>query len=520
MADGVRTAELIASLSLATDLGLGQPEEHVLRQTLIATRLARIVGLSEAEQGAVFHLSLLAWVGCVADSHELATWFGDDRQMRADSYAIDKAGASMMRFMLAHLAAGSAPLRRVTVVGRFLAGGFRDAMNSFLTHCQTTADVAERLGLSDDVRRGLPQAFERWDGKGLPRRLAGNEILPTMRIVQIADDAEVYHRLGGSPAVVEMLTARRGTEFDPAYVDVCCREVEAVFGNLASIDAWASLVDSVPGLDQRIPDSDLTRVLEIFADYADLKSPWFTGHSRAVARLATEAARRAGCGADEVTLIERAALVSRVGVIGVSTGVWDKRGPLSQAEWERVRTVPYLSERIMRRQPVLARIGELAGLVHERMDGSGYPRGLGGASIPLGARLLAVAEAYQAMSEDRPHRPARTPARREAVLHSEVDAGRLDSSAVRAVLDAAGHRTARRTRQVAGLTGREVEVLALVVRGHSNKQIAAQLSISQRTVGSHVEHIYAKIGVSTRGAAAMYAMRHGLVDPGRASNIG
>ena len=103
------------------------------------------------------------------------------------------------------------------------------------------------------------------------------------------------------------------------------------------------------------------------------------------------------------------------------------------------------------------------------------------------------------------------------MLRGEVAAGRLDGQAVNAVLAAAGHRVRRRAQLPSGLTGREVEVLVMVASGLPNKEVARQLSVSPRTVGSHLEHAYAKIGVSTRGAAAMYVLRHGL-RPGTSVN--
>src|SRR2546430_1729231 len=183
---GVRMAELVAALSLATDLGLGLPEEHVLRQTVIARRLGAMAGLSDRQQSVVFYTSLLAWVGCVSDSHEMARWFGDDRQFRADSYEIDKAGLPMMRFMFTHVGRGSSPVRRLTTIGRFLAGGLSGAAGSMLGHCQTTGDIANRLGLDPEVCRALSHAFERWDGKGVPGRCRGEQVDPVMRVGQIA----------------------------------------------------------------------------------------------------------------------------------------------------------------------------------------------------------------------------------------------------------------------------------------------------------------------------------------------
>ncbi|HEV7203451.1 MAG TPA: HD domain-containing phosphohydrolase [Jatrophihabitans sp.] len=508
----IRLAELVAALSLATDLGLGLPQEHVLRQTVIATRLARFAELDDVTQANTFYVSLLAWVGCISDSHELSHWFGDDRGIRADSYQLDKVGLPMMRFMLGHVGGDAGPLRRITMIGRFLAGGFRDAVDGFVAHCQTTGDIADRLGLDGDVRRALGQAFERWDGKGVPGELRGTAIAPAMRVVQIADDSEVFARTAGTAAAVEMLTARAGTEFDPELVRVFVAHAEEILGDLDSIDAWGTVVDGYAALGRRIPDDELDDVLAVFADYADLKSPWYLGHSRAVAALAAEAGRSCGLPAGDVALVRRAGLVHRLGATGVSTSIWNKPTALSEAEWERVRQVPYLTERILARQPRLRSVGAVAAMAFERMDGSGYPRGLAGAAIPPAARLLAAAVAYQQLAEARPDRAALAPEPRKAALLEQVRTGALAADAAQAVLAAAGHRVHRRRPQVAGLTAREAEVLALLVRGLSNKQIAARLTITPRTVATHIEHVFAKIGVSTRGAAAMFALRHGLVD--------
>ena len=510
----VRLAELVASLSLATDLGLGLPQEHVLRQTLIAKRLARLAGMDEADQADTFYVSMLAWVGCVADSHELAHWFGDDRRIRADSYGVDKVGLPMMRLMLGHVGGDTAGLRRVTMIGRFLAGGFREAAGGFVTHCQTTGDIAERLGLGPSVHAALAQAFERWDGKGVPGIVRRDQIEPVMRVVQIADDAEVFARTGSIAETCEMLRSRRGTEFDPGLVDLLVANAVEVLGDLDDVDAWTTVLAECPDLDRRIPEADLDGVLLILADYADLKSPRNLGHSRAVADLAEAAADRAGLAAPDAALVRRAALVHRLGATGVSTSIWNKVGPLTPIEDERARTVPYLTERILSRQERLARIGVIAAMAHERMDGSGYPRGLQGPAIPVPARLLAAADLYQALGEERPGQVPLPPADRAAACQAEVEAGRLDPDAVRAVLVAAGHRVPRRRTLVAGLTAREADVLALLVRGLSNRQISERLVIGQRTVATHVEHILAKTGTASRGAAAMFALRHGLVDAG------
>lgn len=232
----LRLAELVASLSLATDLGFGQPQERVLRQTVLAVRPAEAAGLSEADRAAAYYVSLLARVGCVADSPEMARWFGDDPRIRADSDDIDETGLPMMAFLLGHLAEGTPGLRRISVTGRFLAGGVRDTMDSFLTHCRTAADIAERLDLPDAVEAALPQAFERWDGHGVPGGVCGDTIIPVMRVVHIADDAEVHARVGGVDAALRMSRSRSGTEFDTTLGELCIRDDGAPLDGLDPLE--------------------------------------------------------------------------------------------------------------------------------------------------------------------------------------------------------------------------------------------------------------------------------------------
>ncbi|HUZ36469.1 MAG TPA: HD domain-containing phosphohydrolase [Streptosporangiaceae bacterium] len=504
----------MAALSLATDLGLGQPQQHIIRQTLIAMRVAELEGLSDDERAAIFYVSLLAWVGCVADAHEMGKWFGDDMAVRADSYLVDLTGPPMMRFMIGHVASGSSPIRRLTMIGRFLAGGSKEIERSMASHCEASGDLSLRLGLGPEVRDPLQQAFERWDGKGSPAKLAGGEIARIMRIVHVANDVEALHRIGGVDAAAEMLRSRRGTEFDPELVDGFCAHAGELLASLDELDGWDTLIGGHGTLGRELTGEELDQALEAFADYADVKSPFTLGHSRGVAQLAAAAAGTVGLPNDDVVLVRRAGLVHDVGTIGVSAGILDKAGRLTGAERERIRTHPYLTARTFSKPAALGVIGQLAALHHERMDGSGYPSGLTADSLPMTARVIAAADVYHALLEPRPHRAALPRDGAQQVLAAEVTAGRLDGDAVRAVLDAAGHRVRRQAGHAGGLTAREVEVLVLLARGRTKQQIAQALSISAKTVNAHAEHIYAKIGVTSRGAAALFAMRHGLMAVG------
>jgi HD-GYP domain-containing protein (c-di-GMP phosphodiesterase class II) len=194
----------------------------------------------------------------------------------------------------------------------------------------------------------------------------------------------------------------------------------------------------------------------------------------------------------------------------VPNGIWDRRGPLTTAEWERVRLHPYGTERILARCGPLAGLAETACAHHERVDGSGYHRGLAGEALSRSARVLAAADVFAALTADRPHRPALADGAAARALEAEPG---LDPDAVACVLAAAGEREAPpRAERPAGLTEREVEVLRLLARGRTNREVAERLVIAPKTVGRHVENLYRKIGVSSRAAAALFAAEHGLLD--------
>jgi HD-GYP domain-containing protein (c-di-GMP phosphodiesterase class II) len=248
-------------------------------------------------------------------------------------------------------------------------------------------------------------------------------------------------------------------------------------------------------------------------DFTDLVSPYLVGHSAGVAALAAAAVERCGSAPAEVVLIRRAGLVHDLGRVAVPVRIWQKPGPLTADEWERVRLHPYYTERVLTHSPFLSELAPVASSHHERLDGSGYHRGLTVATLTRPARLLAAADAYQAMTEPRPHRAPLSPEQAAETLGEECRAGLFDADAVAAVLDAAGQRVPRIERP-AGLTEREVEVIALLSRGLQTKQIAGELGISAKTADRHIEHAYRKIGVSTRAAAALFAMEHGLATLG------
>jgi HD-GYP domain-containing protein (c-di-GMP phosphodiesterase class II) len=509
--DRVRLAELAAALSLGIDLGFGQPMEHVLRQCLIALRVAERSGLGEGERATVYYTALLINVGCHTDAHEQAKWFGDDIELKSTKYDYGLRSVRGAMDAITRLGSGHPLIRRFRIGIEFAVSGHRDLDTMVEHHALLSRSLAEHLGLSEAVQDAVGAAYEQWDGRGWPGALAGESVPPAARIAQLAEFIEVAHRVGGVEDAKTLARKQRGKQFDPYLCDIVADDGDLILSDLDQARTWDSVIAAEPSLAVTLSGEEIDAALEAVADFIDLKSPYFLGHARALAALAGEAAAELGMSSADMHMLGRAALVSGYGRLGISNSIWDKPGPLGAGEWERVRMHPYLTERMLHDSVALAPLGATALQIRERLDGSGYPRGLAGGEIKLQARLLATADAYQAMREPRPHRLAKPREEIADELRSEVKAGRLDDDAVRAVLAAAGHKVSRRREGPAGLTGREVEVLRLAARGMTNKDIAAVLVISPKTVANHIEHIYTKIGASNRAMASLYAMKHGLL---------
>jgi HD-GYP domain-containing protein (c-di-GMP phosphodiesterase class II) len=507
----VRLAELVGALSLGIDLGFGQPMEHVLRQCRIAVRLAEHLGRGDQERSDVYYTALLINVGCHSDAHEQAKWFGDDIALKSDKYEYEFRSIRGAVAGVRRIGSGHAPLHRFRVGLEFALSGHREVDDMIAHHAAIARSLGEQLGLSDEVLEALGSAYEQWDGKGWPGKLRGEEVPLPARVASLAEFAEVAFRVGGVPAVRDLARRRGGKQFDPEVAGLLAREAEAILSDLDTVATWDAVIESEPALAVVVSGERFDQALTAIANFVDLKSPYTLGHARGVADLAAAAGGELGFSAAEIRTLRRAGLVHDLGRLGVSNSIWDKPGPLGAGEWERVRLHPHITERMLRQSESLAPLGAIAVEHRERLDGSGYPRGLSGGAISRPARILGAADAYQAMREPRPYRAALSREAAASELRAEARAGRFDVEVVEAVLGAAGHRVARRREGPAGLTPREVEVLRLLARGLSNKRMAEQLVISPKTVANHVEHIYTKIDASNRAQAALFAMQHGLL---------
>lgn len=504
-----RRTELLAALSIAIDLGLGQPAEHVLRSAVIATRLADRLGLTQEERDSCFYATLVMWIGCHAESHEYIRWFGDDIAVKQNAYLVDWSGVPYMRFLMGNVAHGSPLPQRLKVIAQLMLNPKKNLTELVQSHCASASLLAAEMGLPASVQTALAATFERWDGQGGPGGRTGAELPIQMRIAQVADLVEVHDRTYGPGGAEHMVRSRRGAQFDPEVADAFLADPKTFLAPPSDGDYWAAVMAEAPDRDWPLTEDELDQVLIAIGDFADLKCPFTLGHSRAVADLASRAATRMGLPPEEITAVRRAGHVHDIGRIGISNRIWEQPGPLDAAQQERVRLHPYLTSRVLERVDGLRDVARIAANHHEQPNGAGYPRSLPGAALPVPDRILAAAIAYESALEPRPYRPALSSDEAADRLRTRVTAGEIDRDAAEAVLAVAGHPVAAIPRPD-GLTPREVEILTHVARGASNKDIAAALVLSEKTVRNHVERVYTKIGVNNRIGASMYALRHGL----------
>ncbi len=501
-----RLVDVLASISLATDLGTGQVPGHGLRTCVLASAIAREMGLAQEDVRTVHHTTLLRFLGCTSTASTTArTAGGDDLAFNRQMAPVLMGGPSeVLPRLLSSTGRGLGPLARVALWAQLLVdpdGGRR----TMAVHCEVGAMLARRLGVGEAVVHAVAHGHERWDGRGAPAGLVGEEIPAAVAIAVLARDVDLIRTLGEDPGA--LVRARAGSAYSPDVVAAFLRtrgdEADGTADELALVRAAEPHPHAVVGA------ADLDQVLAVLADFADLVSPWLRGHSRAVSRLVDDAAGQAGLPPADAAVLRRAALCQDVGRVAVPAGIWDKPGPLTTPEREVMQLHAHHGEAVLRRWGAVDDARRVSATVHERIDGSGYPRGLDASSLPPHTRLLAAADTYRALVADRPHRPALRPDQAAAVL--EGDRG-LDPAAVGCVLAAAGQRPAAAGRMwPAGLTEREVQVLQLIAVGATSRSVASRLSISPKTVGRHIEHIYAKCGVSSRAAAAVFAMGHGLL---------
>jgi HD-GYP domain-containing protein (c-di-GMP phosphodiesterase class II)/DNA-binding CsgD family transcriptional regulator len=508
--EALRLAEILGALSLTTDLGAGVPFEKGLRTCVVASVISEELGLRTDDCQAVYFSALLRSLGCTAHASSFAEMFDDDVAVQRALKTLHPEDPGWARGQTDRFAAWAGRERARELTARFTELLAAEGQTLATGSCEVSATLATGLALPAGAIAALDEVYERFDGLGFPTGRAGDELTIAARVVHVAEQVVMADYEGDATAVPGRVARLAGGHLDPDVCSCLVESSEEVIGALAAPDMLAAAVAREPRPPLVVSPSQMDTVCLAFATFADLKGRFLLGHSAHVAGLAAEAFRLSGQNAEAAAQLRWSALLLDLGRVGVSSAVWDRPGPLGPVQWERVRLHPYWTERILTRCPALAHLAPVAALHHERLDGSGYHRGAIGIELSAGARVLAAADAFAAMTEDRPHRTALSRSDAAGVLHEDVRAGRLDGEAAAVVVEAAGL-PRRRTSWPNELTDREVEVLRVLARGASNRQIAESLVVSPRTVQHHLASVYAKIGLHTRAGAAVFAIEHGLV---------
>jgi HD-GYP domain-containing protein (c-di-GMP phosphodiesterase class II)/DNA-binding CsgD family transcriptional regulator len=512
----VRLGELVATLALGQDNAFGQPLESQLRSCLLATWICDAAELGDDVRETAYWVALLRYVGCTGHAHEVATVFGDEIAIRAQTLVHDAANpAEVMSDVIAFATAGRDPAERDEIVALIQATAREWAVHSFASGCEVADMLVQRLGLGDGVRDALRFTFERWNGNGYPDGVGGESIPLPMRVVHLSHDMEAIGRLFSPGQALAAARDRRDRTYDPALADLFAEQGREWLDRLGAIDPWDAVLALEPEPHRMLAGAELDEALTVVADFIDLKSPYMGGHSRRCAELAVAAAQVLGLDEEAVRRLRRAALVHDFGTTVVPNSIWDKPGPLTRTEFDRVELHPMLTEQMLRRSPGLDALNPVACAHHEKCDGSGYHKRVRADDSPA-ACVLAATEVYVGLTAERADRPPFAPADAASELRRLESAGALEPRAVRAVLVAAGHGeprgpVGRRQVNPGGLTRREVDVLRLAARGLTTPQIAERLYIAPKTADHHIQHIYGKIGVSTRAAAALWAMEHSVI---------
>lgn len=370
MAAPLRLADLLASVSLLSDLGFALPPEESMRSTIVATSIARRLGLDEATVSDAFYTTLIQHLGCAGFAHEASAIYGDEMVLNAAVARVDTNDVrDVVGTLVRATTRGRGPVDWVRVVMATMVGGERFGRMFATARCEVNRETARRLGLPEPVRRALHESVEAWNGRGGVQNLRGDDIAIPARIAAVAATVTRFDAIGGQAAAVEVVRRRAGGELDPEVCAAFSPDATEILAAAHTGDPRDALLVTEPAPARVVSEAELPAVAAAIGDVADLKSTYTLGHAAGVAELADGAADALGLEAGARWRLRIAAHLHDVGRVGISTAIWDRRDALSTADWEQVRLHPYHSERILARSAALQPTAVIAGMHHERLDG-------------------------------------------------------------------------------------------------------------------------------------------------------
>jgi putative nucleotidyltransferase with HDIG domain len=420
-----RRAELLGALSYALDLTEGQPQGHCIRCCWIGTRIGEALNLPAEMLSDLYYTLLLKDLGCSSNAARICElYLADDISFKRDFKTIDGSLSSALRFVFKKTGLESGLSERIRAIVNILQNGGEISRSLIETRCHRGADIAARMRFSEAVQNGILSLDEHWDGSGKPEGLKAQEIPVISNIALLAQVIDIFHNENGAAAALREAGARAGDWFDPTLVEAFLQAQSdpEFWPALVAPDIEARVFAMQPGLTSEVVDEDyLDDVAAAFSDVVDAKSPFTADHSNRVTLYTDMIAEELGLDAAHRRWLRRAALLHDLGKLGVSNQVLDKPGKPDEAEWESIRRHPVQSEAILARVAAFADIAPVAAAHHERLDGKGYPYGLAGDEICLEARILTVADVFDALSAERPYRAAMPISKALSIL--DADAG-------------------------------------------------------------------------------------------------
>jgi putative nucleotidyltransferase with HDIG domain len=405
----IRLSDIVSALSAALDLTEGQPMGHATRSCLVGMRIAEEMQLSERDSTDLYYALLLKDAGCSTNSARMHQILGSDdirakREVKFEDWT--RPSLSGLRYLLRNVLPGKSLLRRFVKSVVLGAEQKRNNAEVIGARCERGADIARKIGFSENTAQAIRSLDEHWSGAGYPDHRQKEEIPLLSRIMNVSQTVEVFAN-GRSPAeAVEVISERSGRWFDPEIARIVrtFKSDDPLWEKFFSKDAREYVMRMEPGVALPASQDRVDNICDAFADIIDTKSPYTYNHSLGVASAAVEIAGELGLADHTITFVRRAALLHDIGKLSVSNAILEKPGKLDDNEWEAMKMHPVYTKAIVQMISGFENLGFIAGAHHERLDGKGYPEGLPAEKLPLTARILCVADVYQALTEKRPYR--------------------------------------------------------------------------------------------------------------------
>jgi HD-GYP domain-containing protein (c-di-GMP phosphodiesterase class II) len=439
MNTGIRLSEILGALSYALDLTEGQPPGHCVRCCWIGMQIAENMGLDEHQTWQLYYTLLLKDLGCSSNAARICElYIVDDRSFKTDFKRIDGSLPQALRFVLTHTALKSGLSERFRALINIMQNGGEISTELIATRCQRGADIARKMRFDEDVALGISHLDEHWDGSGKPLNLAGPDISLLAQIALLAQVADVFQKTDGEEAARKEINNRSGTWFDPKLVTVFNRLAgrPSFWDSINSDDVQELIYEFEPAQHIKTVDDDfLDDIAAGFAEVVDSKSPFTSGHSQRVTLFADMIAEGLQFSSERRRWLKRAALLHDIGKLGVSNTILDKPTKLDDTEWTQMKRHAEYTELILGRISAFKELAPIASAHHEKLDGTGYPKGLKGDQIEIESRILAVADIFDALTADRPYRKAMDIKKALEIMAAQVGTA-LDEKCFEALLKA------------------------------------------------------------------------------------